>query len=42
VNIARLYDLMAPVYGPAWRIIRPWRAYSAAALAWLPNEAARA
>ena len=40
MNIARLYDLMAPVYGPAWRIIRPWWAYSAAALPWLPDKGA--
>ena len=39
-NIARLYDLMAPFYGPAWRMIPPWREYSAAALPWLPAQGA--
>jgi len=40
VNIARLYDLMAPLYGPAWRAIRPWWRYSATALPWLPDQGA--
>ena len=40
MNIARLYDLMAPIYGPAWRMIPPWREYSAAALPWLPEQGA--
>ncbi len=40
MNPARLYDLMAPIYGPAWRAIPPWRRYSMAALPWLPDEGA--
>ena len=39
MNYARLYDRMAPCYAPAWRLIRPWWRYSAAALAWLPADA---
>ena len=39
-TIIRLYDLMAPFYGPAWRAIRPWWQYSAAALPWLPERGA--
>ncbi len=38
MNTARLYDLMAPIYGPAWRTIPPWRRYSMAALPWLPER----
>ena len=40
MNPARLYDLMAPIYGPAWRAIRPWWRYSVAALPWLPEAGA--
>ncbi len=40
MNYARLYDLMAPFYGPAWRLIRPWWRYSTAALPWLPPHGA--
>jgi ubiquinone/menaquinone biosynthesis C-methylase UbiE len=38
MNIARLYDRMAPFYEAAWPRIQPWREYSFAVMPWLPDR----
>ncbi len=37
MNYRRLYDWLAPIYGPALRVIPFWRTYTEAALPWLPD-----
>jgi len=39
-NYQRFYDLIAPVYGPAQRLLPVWRRYTEAALSWLPTSGA--
>lgn len=38
-SIRRLYDRLAPLYGPALRLVPFWRGYTEAALPWLPDGA---
>ena len=37
LQVRRLYDRMAPFYGPALRLLPMWRRYCEAALPWLPE-----
>ena len=37
LDYSRLYNWLAPVYGPAMRVIPFWRGYTEAALPWLPE-----